>query len=229
MRGVILAAGEGSRMGPYTDDVPKSFLELEGETLYDRQQALLEPHVEGTTVVLGYQHEVVCDRFDLEDPLVLEGWDRYENAASLRLALQHVDDDVLVCNGDVLVDERALARLVETFAVLQDRTNVVGCIPGMQDEETAIRWNERGRVTGYGLIRGHQHAGVGIVSRANREVAIDGLGDRLTDWYPHVYLLTPTRPVLVPAERHVEINRPQDLREARTWLASPRVSQPSST
>ncbi|WP_265109363.1 NTP transferase domain-containing protein [Halosolutus halophilus] len=223
MRGVILAAGQGRRMGHYTGDVPKAFLEFDGRTLYDRQCALLEPHVDETAVVLGYRHETVLERFDPENPLILEDWDRYENAASLLLALGRIDDDLLVLNGDVLVDMREIGRLTGQFDALGGRLNLVGCIPGLQDVETAIRWDETGRVTAYGLIEGHQHAGFGVVSRDHRMAAIRVLRTRLHDWYPCVYPLTPTRPLLIPADRHVEINRPADLDRARTWLASERI------
>ncbi|WP_222915663.1 NTP transferase domain-containing protein [Natrinema sp. SYSU A 869] len=223
MRGVILAAGRGGRMGHYTDDVPKAFLEFDGRTLYDRQHALLEPHVDGTSVVLGYRHETVLDRYDPADPIVLGGWDRYENAASLLLALRRIDDDLLVINGDVLVDEREIGRLVGAFDAHDGHLNHVGCIPGVQDTETAIRWDDSGRVTAYGLIEGHQHAGFGIVSSDHRAAAIRILRERLHDWYPCVYPRTPTHPLLIPADRHLEINRPCDLERAHAWLASERI------
>ncbi|WP_120245904.1 NTP transferase domain-containing protein [Halopiger aswanensis] len=223
MRGVILAAGRGRRMGHYTDDVPKAFLEFDGRTLYDRQRALLEPHVDRTSVVLGYRHETVVDRFDPADPIVLHDWERYENAASLLLALRRIDDDVLVLNGDVLVDAREVGWLTDQFDALAGRLNLVGCIPGLQNGETAIRWDELGRVTDYGLIEGHQHAGVGIVSRRHQETAIRILRERVDDWYPCVYPRTPTRPSLLPADHHVEINRPTDLERARAWLASDQI------
>jgi UDP-N-acetylglucosamine diphosphorylase / glucose-1-phosphate thymidylyltransferase / UDP-N-acetylgalactosamine diphosphorylase / glucosamine-1-phosphate N-acetyltransferase / galactosamine-1-phosphate N-acetyltransferase len=223
MQSLILAAGEGRRMGHHTDDLPKAFLELDGRTLYDRQCDLLDPHVDETNVVLGYRSEAVLDECDPDNPLVLEEWDRYENAASLLLALRRIDDDLLVLNGDVLVDEREVGRLVDQFDVLRGRLNVVGCLPGVQDSETAIRWDESGRVTAYGLIEGHRHAGIGIVSRTHREAAIRILRERLDDWYPCVYPLTPTRPVLIPAHRHVEINRPPDLDRAHEWIGSKRI------
>ncbi|MBZ6494984.1 NTP transferase domain-containing protein [Natrinema longum] len=223
MRGVILAAGRGRRMGHHTDDVPKAFLEFDGRTLYDRQRTLLDSHVDGTSIVLGYRHETVLDRYDPDDPLVLEGWNRYENAASLLLALERIPDDLLVMNGDVLVDEREIGRLVGTFESLTGRLNLVGCIPGLQADETAVRWDESGRVTEYGLIEGHQHAGFGIVSCAHRTAAIRTLRERLSDWYPCVYPRMPTRPLLIPAERHIEVNRPADLERARAWLASERI------
>lgn len=223
MQGVILAAGEGKRMGHHTADVPKAFLEFDDRTLYDRQRALLDPHVDGTSVVLGYCHETVLNRFEPEKPIVLEEWNRYENAASLCLALRRLDDDLLVLNGDVLIDQREIGRLRGQFEALTGRFNLVGYLPGIQDAETAIRWDESGRVTDYGLIEGHQHAGVGIVSREHRMDAIRILQDRLHDWYPVLYSQTPTRPLSIPADRHVEINRPADLDRARAWLESEQI------
>ncbi|ELY45689.1 NTP transferase domain-containing protein [Natronorubrum sulfidifaciens] len=223
MHAVILAAGEGKRMGHHTDDVPKAFLEFDGRTLYDRQRGLLEPHVDGTSIVLGYRHETVLERYDPDDPIVLEDWDRYENAASLLLALRRIDDDLLVLNGDILVDEREIGRLTEQFDALRGRLNLVGCIPGLQNDATAIRWDGSGRVTAYGLIEGHQHAGFGIVSHTHRPAAIRVLQARLGDWYPYIYPQTPTQPLLIPATRHVEVNRPADLERARAWLASERI------
>jgi len=223
MRGIILAAGEGKRMGHHTDDVPKAFLEFDGRTLYDRQRGLLEPHVDGTSIVLGYRHDTVLDRYDLGDPIILADWDQYENAASLLCALRRIDDDLLVLNGDILVDEREIGRLTEQFDALRGRLNLVGCIPGLQSEETAIRWDDSGRVTAYGLIEGHRHAGFGIVSHEHRTAAIEILRDRLDDWYPYLYPRTPTQPLLIPATRHVEVNRPADIERARAWLASERI------
>lgn len=223
MRGVILAAGRGRRMGHHTDDVPKAFLEFDGQTLYDRQRAVLDPHVDGTSIVLGYRHETVLDRYDPDDPIVFEEWAQYENAASLLLALARTDDDLLVLNGDVLLDERAVGRLVDQFDALRDGRNLVGCLPDVQNEDTAIRWDESGTVTEYGLIEGHQHAGFGVVSRDNRAAAMQALREHLDDWYPHVYPQTPTRPLLIPDERHVEINRPRDLESAREWLDAERI------
>jgi len=173
--------------------------------------------------VLGYRHETVRERYDPDGPIVFDEWTKYENAASLLLALARIDDDLLVLNGDVLLDEREVGRLTAQFDAFDDGYNLVGCLPGIQDEDTAIRWDESGRVIEYGLIEGHQHAGFGIVSHTNRQVAMRVLRSRLDDWYPHVYPRTPTRPLLIPADRHVEVNRPSDLEQARSWLASERI------
>ncbi|MCU4801259.1 NTP transferase domain-containing protein [Halobacteria archaeon HArc-gm2] len=210
MRAVILAAGEGSRMGVHTEDRPKAFMDLGGRTLYARQRAVLDEYVDDVTVVLGYAADNVRDEVGGADVVVVEDWDDYDNAESLRRALQVVDDDVLVLNGDVIVTEQALEELLGAFARAPAGRNVVGCIRGDQEESTAVRCDEEGVVTDYGMIRGPQHAGVGVVDRSTVGPAASYLADHREEWYPVVYPAFATDAVAIPRAHHVEINRPQD-------------------
>jgi L-glutamine-phosphate cytidylyltransferase len=60
MRAVILAAGRGSRMGPFGNDRPKCLVELEGRPLLDRQiAALRHGGVEEIGIVRGYRAEML--------------------------------------------------------------------------------------------------------------------------------------------------------------------------
>lgn len=226
MQAVILAAGCGSRMGDLTDDIPKAFFEINGRTFYERQHDVLEERVDGITVVLGYGYENVLGELSTADPLVFERWDEYENAESLRLALKRHDDDVLVLNGDVIVSPSVIGRMTRLHSLWKGRYNIVACIPGIQTEHTAIRFDESGTVVKYGKIPGHRHAGVGIIDRHHRRDAIEILARNRDDWYPHVYTETPTKRMLIPPSEHLEINRPTDVVRARERL--PLFDQSSS-
>src|SRR6516165_8683375 len=60
MRAVILAAGRGSRMGPFGEDRPKCLVELAGQSLIERQVAALRRGgVEEIGVVRGYRAEMI--------------------------------------------------------------------------------------------------------------------------------------------------------------------------
>jgi choline kinase len=60
MRGVILAAGRGSRMGDLGDDRPKCMLELAGKPLIEHQMAALRRGgVDEIGVVRGYRAEMI--------------------------------------------------------------------------------------------------------------------------------------------------------------------------
>jgi UDP-N-acetylglucosamine diphosphorylase / glucose-1-phosphate thymidylyltransferase / UDP-N-acetylgalactosamine diphosphorylase / glucosamine-1-phosphate N-acetyltransferase / galactosamine-1-phosphate N-acetyltransferase len=218
MQAVILAAGCGSRMGDSTTDVPKAFLEVNGRTLFDRQCTALSGRVDGITIILGYRCENVIDELTAVDVIVLERWEKYENAESLRRALECIDDDVLVLNGDVVVTPSIIDRLSQYHATLDGRYNIVACLPGIQNEHTAIQCDEEGNVIDYGMVPGHRHAGVGIVSRQYRMEAIEFLARNRTEWYPHIYPELPTKRLVIPSASHLEINRPNDLVDARKRL-----------
>ena len=226
MQAVILAAGCGSRMGDLTGDIPKAFFEINGKSFYERQYETLIDRVDGITVVLGYGYENVLGELFSAEPLVFERWDEYENAESLRLALERHDDDVLVLNGDVIVSPSVIDEMKRRYSAWQGNYNVVGCIPGSQMKHTAVRFDESGTVVDYGNIEGHRHAGVGIVGRRHRHRAMETLARNREDWYPHVYTRTPTKRMFVPANRHLEINRPTDVARARERL--PLFDQSSS-
>ena len=211
MHAVILAAGRGSRMGHITSDVPKPFLELDGRTLYRRQRDVLDGRVDDVTVVLGYEHENVVDRLSDGDAVVVEEWDEYDNAESLRCGLERVADDALVLNGDVLVSPSVVDHVLDRFEAHSGAYNVVGCLPGRQTEHTAVQCNDTGDVVAYGMIPGHRHAGLGVVSERHRDEAIDVLERNREEWYPVLYPETPTKRVAVPGDDHREINRPDDL------------------
>ncbi|AQL43624.1 hypothetical protein BV210_13355 [Halorientalis sp. IM1011] len=217
MHAVILAAGEGSRMGGATADVPKAFMDLAGRTLYERQREAIDPHTDAVTVVLGHAYENVRDEVGDARTVVLEDWADYENAESLRRGLQRIDDDVLVVNGDVIVTESAVGRLCARNAATDER-NVVACLPGRQAEATAIRCDDRDRVTDYGLITGRQHAGVGVLDRSNLRAARDWLAANRREWYPGLYTTVPTQAVTIPPTHHIEINYPRDRIAARSKL-----------
>ena len=219
MHAVILAAGEGSRLGE-TADVPKAFTKLDGETLYGRQRRVVDAYADAVTVVLGYQYERVIDDVGSARAVVVEDWADYENAESLRAALDGIDDDVLVLNGDILLTERAVDDVVSRHRA-EDGDSVVAGLPGVQSEHTALRCDDDGLVTEYGLIEGHRHAGFGVLDRSHVDAAAAHLRRNRSEWYPVIYPEIETKLVAIPPTHHVEINRPRDKREAQRRLPLP--------
>ena len=211
MHAVILAAGEGSRMGPRTEDVPKAFMDLGGRTLFERQRSVLAEYVDEVTVVLGYAAENVREDVGAANVIVIPDWEEYDNAESLRRALGEIEDDILVLNGDVVVTESVIEGLLRRFGRFGRTRNAVACIPGHQEASTAIRVNDHDLVTDYGMIRGHRHAGLGIVHRGHVDAARAFLVDHRQDWYPVIYPAFETEMVPIDAGNHVEINRPSDV------------------
>ena len=112
MRAIILAAGKGERLKPYTSDRPKCLVELAGRTLLDYQvEALAAAGIHDICIVTGYQ----------ADQLRRLGYPTRHNAryettnmvASLMCAADLLDgrDDVLIAYADIVYELRIVKAL----------------------------------------------------------------------------------------------------------------------
>lgn len=112
MIGLVLAAGAGRRLRPYTDHLPKALIPVDGETtiLDIALRNLAEVGLTEIAVVVGYAAGTVADRQpDFERRygvrLQLVHNDRAEewnNAYSLWLAREHFAEGALLVNGDTV-------------------------------------------------------------------------------------------------------------------------------
>jgi bifunctional UDP-N-acetylglucosamine pyrophosphorylase/glucosamine-1-phosphate N-acetyltransferase len=108
MYGVVLAAGQGTRMRPLTDDRPKPLLPAAGRPLLEHVFDASADVVDEFVVVIGYRGEDVIDALGSEYRGVPISYVEQENpkgtAHAIAQARSVVDDRFVVLNGDVLVD-----------------------------------------------------------------------------------------------------------------------------
>jgi choline kinase len=121
--GLVLAAGAGRRLRPYTDQLPKALVPVDGDrTVLDVILAnFAAVELRDVAVVVGYAAEAVAERrtglerrygvrIELVDNDKAEEWN---NAYSLWCARHLLTEGVLLSNGDtvhpVSVEERLLA------------------------------------------------------------------------------------------------------------------------
>ncbi|HEX7746250.1 MAG TPA: phosphocholine cytidylyltransferase family protein [Micromonosporaceae bacterium] len=155
MIGLVLAAGAGRRLRPYTDTLPKALVPVDGDTTI-LDIALRNLGAVGLTdvvLVVGYAAGAVEERVDtLQDrhhvKLTLVHNDRAEewnNAYSLWLARHHFAQGALLVNGDTVhpasVEQTLLAR--RGPGVLLAIDTVKKCA----DEEMKTVFDERGQLT----------------------------------------------------------------------------------
>lgn len=111
MRVIILAAGQGTRLRPLTDAIPKCMVELCGKPLLRRQlERFAQVGIDDVTVVGGYAAHALPD-----DVRVIRNLD-FETTnmvASLFCARELLDDrdDLIVCYGDIVFEPRVLLEL----------------------------------------------------------------------------------------------------------------------
>ncbi|HEY4477115.1 MAG TPA: nucleotidyltransferase family protein [Candidatus Paceibacterota bacterium] len=61
MKAIILAAGEGIRMRPLTEHIPKQLIHVRGKPLINHLVGVLPSAVDELIVVVGYRGEKICD------------------------------------------------------------------------------------------------------------------------------------------------------------------------
>lgn len=112
MRGVILAAGRGSRMGRLTDDGPKCLVELAGRPLFDWQvSSLRAAGVTNLGAVVGWQGQRLHNRgIDLvENPR----WADTNMVASLACASTWLESErCIVSYSDIFYHPEAVEGLI---------------------------------------------------------------------------------------------------------------------
>ena len=115
MYGVVLAAGQGTRMRPLTDDRPKPLLPAAGQPLLEHVFDACLGVVDEFVVVIGYRGEDVIDCLGEEyqgTPIsYVEQNDPAGTAHAIEQAREVVDERFIVLNGDVLVDSELPAAL----------------------------------------------------------------------------------------------------------------------
>lgn len=134
MRVVVLAAGQGSRLRPLTDNKPKCMVELLGKSLLHYQIELLEKNsINDIVVVGGYLNENLDTK---GHKLVINPRYAETNMVStLFCADEFIDDgqDLLITYGDIVYDEEVLK------AVLADNSPVAVVI----DKNWKLLWSLR--------------------------------------------------------------------------------------
>ncbi|MEC7242737.1 MAG: NDP-sugar synthase [Myxococcota bacterium] len=117
----LLAAGFGTRMRPLTEHRPKPLVPVCGKPIADYSLALLRKHGFHSAVVnahhLSEEIEEWADKHTMPLRLLVEKPEILGTGGGLRNALTHLDENVVVVNGDILsnVDLSALMSSVKSL------------------------------------------------------------------------------------------------------------------
>ena len=109
---MVLAAGRGERLRPLTDEVPKSLVEVRGESLLERHLANIRAAGVRTVVInLGWLGDRIVervgsgDRYGLNVLYSQEGDNILETGGGIHKALPMLGDEpFLVVNADIYTD-----------------------------------------------------------------------------------------------------------------------------
>jgi NDP-sugar pyrophosphorylase family protein len=121
MRAVILAAGRGSRLRPYTDRRPKCMVEVRGKPLLESTlSALDQAGVREAVIVVGYFGDQIREAYGarfggvtlryVENPV----YGSTNTLYGLWMARALMDEDILLLEADRLYEPEVLTELVES-------------------------------------------------------------------------------------------------------------------
>jgi glucose-1-phosphate thymidylyltransferase len=105
MQAVVLAAGQGTRLRPLTDDKPKGMVEVDGKPILTHCfEQLVDLGAEELLVVVGYKKEVIISHYDDEFQGVPITYAHQREQKGLAHALltveEHIDGDFMLMLGD---------------------------------------------------------------------------------------------------------------------------------
>jgi len=118
--GVVLAAGEGTRLRPLTANRPKTMLPAADRPVLEHVlDVLVECGIERLVLVVGYRRERVQEHFGhsyREVPIEYVHQEKQLGSAhALARASDSVEGPTVVLNGDRVIDERIVADVLEAF------------------------------------------------------------------------------------------------------------------
>ena len=122
MKAIILAAGQGTRLKKYTENLPKGMLEFAGKTLIERQiETYRKCGIADIIIVRGF----AADKISYQNVKYYENADYADTnmVESLMTARQEFNDDIIVSYSDILFEEKMLKGMMAStadFAVAVD-------------------------------------------------------------------------------------------------------------
>jgi L-glutamine-phosphate cytidylyltransferase len=123
LKAIILAAGEGKRLRPLTNELPKCLVKLFGKSILERQiEIYRKSKIKDIIIVTGYKkekikilniHEYINKEFDSTNML-----------ETLFCAKNELEGSVIISYGDIIFEKKILDSLInskEDFSVIIDK------------------------------------------------------------------------------------------------------------
>ena len=117
MKAVILAAGEGKRLRPFTETMPKVMLPVANKPILEHVfDALKNTGVIEVVCVVGYKKEVILEYFKDYDGIKITYVTQEKQLGTAHALLQaknNVNESLIVLSGDNIIDKKSIQKLVQ--------------------------------------------------------------------------------------------------------------------
>lgn len=202
MNVIICAAGVGSRLGL---GIPKCLAKVGGKPLIRWQLDALAGLVDEITVVAGFKHDLVAAELDSLDARIVINQDYATTGVvdSVKRGIGDYRGDVVVVDGDVLFTRAGIERVINAPG------DVVCITPNISSSNPVFVDIDGGGITGFNRDAGQfEWAGISKIASRYVQGASGYMFEVLTDFLPMRWELIDS----------VEIDTPEDLREAEKWI-----------
>lgn len=146
MQAIIMAAGKGSRLGKLTEDKPKSFLEIKGEKLIERNVRMLKQYgINDIVIVIGYRDQDFVELFKNVPGIrfVYNPYYEFVNVlGSFWLARKEVSDDFIYLHADTLCEKSIFEELLSHEGDIVLPVDMKPC----DDEAMKVKLNDKAKV-----------------------------------------------------------------------------------
>jgi len=117
MKAIILAAGMGKRLYPFTRNIPKCLIEIGGKTIVEHQiEVLKDCKINEIFIAIGYQRDQIRKKVH-NVQFVSNPFYRFTNSvASLWFVLNNINspDDLIILNGDILFERSIIDEVIHS-------------------------------------------------------------------------------------------------------------------
>ncbi len=130
---IILAAGQGLRLRPFTNKKPKCMVEIKGKSILKRQIEVLNTQKEIDEIVLigGYMHEKLPK--DNVEKIINEQFKKTNMLWSLFCASEKIQNNIIITYGDIIYSKEIIEKIIK------DNSNISITI----DMNWRKYWNKR--------------------------------------------------------------------------------------
>ncbi len=220
---VIMAAGLGTRLRPYTLDTPKPLLAVAGRPILEWNMEKLPAGIDEVVLVVGYLQEKIRAHFGPawrgRKISYVEQRDLSGTGDALSLCRPYLDERFLVMNGDDLYAAPDIAALAgHRLAILAKACEVPGRYGAFRTDAVGrlIDIIEGGQVPAGGLV----NAGLYALDRRFFDYPLVPIKDGKEFGLPQTLVsMAQDHPIaVVPASFWLPIGYPEDLAKAAEYL-----------
>jgi choline kinase len=110
MKAIVIAAGEGSRMGKLTKNIPKPLVLVNGKSIVERQLSIIKQNgILDIIIITGPHHE----KFNIKNVVYVNDLDykKHDTLSSLMIARDYVNDEIIITYADQIFDEKIMESI----------------------------------------------------------------------------------------------------------------------